>query len=85
MLVSAASLGDHLLVVSSRAAVDSVELWDTDGTIQRTIEEFRLISVQSVDTDDDYAFLTVASFDAPSSLFRLTAGRVERWSVRPDA
>ncbi len=83
VLVQAASLGDHLLVVSSEAAVDTVELWDTDGTIRGTIDGFHLISVQSLDTDADVAFLSVASFDAPPSLYRLESGRVEQWSPPP--
>jgi prolyl oligopeptidase len=83
VLVRAASLDNHLLVVSSQSAVDTVELWDTDGTIRGTIDDLHLISVQSIDTDDEVAFLTVASFDAPPSLYRLVSGRVERWSALP--
>ena len=84
VIAHAASLGEQLLVVSSASAVDSVEIWNTDGSLHSTVDEFGLISVQSVDTDDDTAFLTVASFDAPPELFRLADGRVERWSMDLD-
>jgi prolyl oligopeptidase len=80
----AASLGDRLMVVSSAAAVDTVEQWNTDGSFDGSVDEFGLISVQSIDTDDDVAFLTIASFDAPPALYRLAGGHVERWSAEPD-
>ncbi|MGZ4740035.1 MAG: prolyl oligopeptidase family serine peptidase [Ilumatobacteraceae bacterium] len=84
VIARAASLGDRLLVISSDAAVDTVELWTTKGTLEGTIDEFSLISVQSVDTDGDVAFFTVASFDAPPTLYRLAGGRAERWSADID-
>jgi prolyl oligopeptidase len=85
VVARAASLGDRLLVVSSTAAVDTVEVWNTDGTLERSIDEFGLISVQSIDTQDDVAFLTIASFDAPPALYRLAGRQVERWSPAPDS
>ncbi len=84
VLARAASLGDRLLVVSSSAAVDTVELWNTDGTLEGSIGELGLISVQSIDTQDEEAFLTVASFDAPPTLYRLAGRQVDRWSLEPD-
>ena len=84
VIAHGASLGEQLLVVSSASAVDTVEVWNGDGTLHSTIDGFGLISVQSVDTDDDTAFLTVASFDAPPELFRLAGGRAERWSTDLD-
>ncbi len=84
VITRAASCGDQLLVVTSSAAVDTVELWNEDGTFAASIDDFGLISVQSVDTDGDVAFLTVASFDAPPALYRVTAGRAERWSAELD-
>jgi prolyl oligopeptidase len=85
VLGSAASLDDQLLVVSSTAAVDTVEIWDTDGTFNGVIGEFGLISVQSIDTEGDAAFVTVASFDAPPTLYRIADGQAERWSADLDA
>jgi prolyl oligopeptidase len=85
VLTSAASLGDQLLVVSSMAAVDTVDIWDTDGTFRGSIDEFGLISVQSIDTDGETGFVTVASFDAPPTLYRVAAGQAERWSAELDA
>ena len=84
VVTSAASLGDQLLVVSSSAAVDTVEVWNTDGTLSSSIDELGLISVQSADTDGDVAFVAVGSFDAPPTLYRITGGRAERWSADLD-
>ncbi len=84
VLARAASLGDRILVVSSQAAVDTVEIWSTDGAFEYAIEGFGLISVQSLDTDGDTAFVAVASFDAPPTLYRLTDDRAERWSAPLD-
>jgi prolyl oligopeptidase len=84
VLTTAASLGDQLLVVSSSAAIDTVEVWNTDGTLSTTIDELGLISLQSADTDDDVAFVAVGSFDAPPTLYRITGGRAERWSANLD-
>jgi prolyl oligopeptidase len=84
VLGSAASLGNRLLVVSSTSAVDTVELWRTDGTPDGSVGEFGLISVQSIDTEGDTAFVTVGSFDAPPTLHRIAAGRAQRWSADLD-
>ncbi len=84
VLTRAASLGDRILVVSSRAAVDTVEIWSTDGTFEYAIDGLGLISVQSLDTDGDAAFVAVASFDAPPTLYRLTDDRAVRWSAPLD-
>ena len=84
VVTRAAALGDRLLVVSTKAAVDTVELWNLDGTLDTQLEDFGLVSVQSIDTDEGVAVLTVASFDAPPTLYRLADRRVDRWSVAPD-
>ena len=84
VITRAASFGDRLLVVSSAAAVDTIELWDTDGGAVESIDDLGLISVQSVDTEGGTAFVTVASFDAPPTLYRIAGGRAQRWSGEPD-
>ena len=84
VLTRAASLGDRVIAVSSTAAVDTVELWRTDGTLETSIDDFGLISVQSLDTDDDTAFVAVGSFTAPPMLYRVVAGQAERWSADLD-
>jgi prolyl oligopeptidase len=43
-----------------------------------------LISVQSVDTDRDVAFVAIGSFGAPPTLYRVTSGGAERWSAQLD-
>ena len=84
VITRAASLGDRLLVVSSEAAVDTLELWDTAGQSSEPVGDLGLISVQSLDTEGDTAFVTVASFDAPPSVYRIVDGRAQRWSAEPD-
>ena len=84
VLTRAASLGDRILALSSQAAVDTVEIWSTDGAFETAVEGFGLVSVQSLDTDAATAFIAVASFDAPPTLYRLTDGRAERWSALLD-
>jgi prolyl oligopeptidase len=80
VLGSATSFGDQLMVVSSRAAVDTVEHWTTDGALAGTVDGLGLISVQSLDSDDGVAFLTAASFDAPATLYRISPADTQRWS-----
>ena len=54
VLASAASLGDRVLVVSSAAAVDTRRgVAHRRHASTRTIDDFGLISVQSLDTDGD--------------------------------
>ena len=84
VLTRAASIGDRIIGVSSTAAVDTVELWYTDGTLDTSMADFGLISVQSLDTDGDTAFLTVGSFSAPPMLYRVGVGHAERWSADVD-
>ncbi|MEY2402283.1 MAG: prolyl oligopeptidase [Ilumatobacteraceae bacterium] len=84
VMTRAASLGDRLLVVSSSAAVETVELWGNDGSFVSSIDDLGLITVQSVDTDDDVAFVTVATFDSPPTLYRIAEGKAARWSAEPD-
>ena len=85
VVTRAFSLGDQLLVVSSLAAVDTVEVWNGDGTLSTSIGELGLISVQSVDTEGDVAFVVICSFDAPPTLYRIASGRAECWSAALDA
>ncbi|HSB85869.1 MAG TPA: prolyl oligopeptidase family serine peptidase [Ilumatobacteraceae bacterium] len=73
VLARAASLGDELVVVSSAAAVDTIEVWSTDGTLQRTLDELGLVSVESLDTEGATAFFVVNSFDSPPQMFRMDA------------
>ena len=84
VITRAASLGDRLVVVSSAAAVDTIELWDTDGGAFESIADLGLISVQSLDTEGDRAFVAVASFDAPPTLYRIVGDGAKRWSTDPD-
>jgi prolyl oligopeptidase len=85
VLTRAASLGDRIIAVSSTAAVDTVEVWRSDGTLETSIADLGLISLQSMDTDDGTALVTVGSFNAPPMLYRITEGRAERWSAEPNA
>jgi prolyl oligopeptidase len=84
VMTRAASLGDRIIAVSSTAAVDTVELWCSDGTLDTSIDDLGLISVQSLDTDGDTAFVAVGSFSAPPMLYRIVTGQAERWSASLD-
>lgn len=84
VVTHAAGLGDRLLVVATRAAVDTVELWSLDGSFDTQFEDLGLVSVQSLDTDADVAFVTIASFEAPPSLYRVAREGIARWSAEPD-
>jgi len=84
VLTRAASLGDRILAISSTAAVDTLEVWRTDGTLETTIADLGLVSVQSMDTDGDTAVVTVASFQSPATVYRIVDGSAERWSEAPD-
>src|SRR6185503_826534 len=65
-------------------AVDTLEVWHTDGTLDTTIADLGLVSVQSMDTDGDTAVVTVASFQSPATVYRIVDGSAERWSEAPD-
>jgi prolyl oligopeptidase len=82
VLGRAASLGEQLLLVVSRSAVDAIEVRDNDGSLASAVDDLGLVSVQSVDTDGDTAAIVVAAFDAPNALFRFSiADGLRRWSA----
>lgn len=83
VLARGASFGDDVLVVSSASAVDTVEMWSTAGALLRTLDEFGLVSIESLDTEGTTAFLVANSFDAPPATYRVGAD-VQRWSATAD-
>ncbi|HEY7626953.1 MAG TPA: prolyl oligopeptidase family serine peptidase, partial [Ilumatobacteraceae bacterium] len=83
VLARGASFGDALLVVASASAVDRVEVWSTDGALQRTLDDFGLVSIESLDTEGASAFLVANSFDSPPSMYRVDEV-VRRWSAAAD-
>jgi prolyl oligopeptidase len=85
VLASGASFGDALILVCSDEAVDRVEMWSTDGVLQRSLDELGLVSVQSLDADDGVAFIAVSSFDAPPAMYRFGDGQLLHWSARIDS
>ena len=70
----AASLGDRVLVVSSQAAVDTRrDLVDTTARVEHAIDELRADQrAVARHRRATRAFVAVASFDAPPTLYRLT-------------
>lgn len=84
VLVTAISFGERFIVVSSDDAVDRVEVWTTDGALERTVDELGLVSVQTIDADRGVAFIAVSSYDAPPALCRLADDRLQQWSDRID-
>jgi prolyl oligopeptidase len=77
-----AECGEDVLVVASRAAIDTVERWTLTGELVDTLDRLGLVSVNQTvgDHDTGRAFLCVASFDAPVSVWRYADGVVERWA-----
>ncbi|MBI5089241.1 MAG: S9 family peptidase [Actinobacteria bacterium] len=71
---------DRLYVVTSRAAVDTIERRELDGSLIDTIDDLGVVAVQQIATDarTGRAFVVVSSFDSPTSIWR-DAGGVCRW------
>ena len=81
------SCGDDVLVVSSRAAVDTVERWRLDGTGGEVVGDLGVAAVQALHAHDGRAFITSATFQAPAAVHRFTsADGLRRWCpASPDA
>jgi prolyl oligopeptidase len=76
--------GEHLLVVTSRAAIDSLERRALDGTLIETLDALGVVAVQQMagDPQTGRTFIVVSSFGAPTSIWRDDHG-LTRWC--PDA
>ena len=76
-----AASGDDVVLVGSRAAIDFVERWTLTGERIDTLDGLGAAAVQQIvgDRETDRAFLVVASFEAPASVWRYAAGAVARW------
>lgn len=76
------AVGDELLVVVSRAAVDTVERWHADGTAAGSVEGLGVVAVGQLiaDREAGVAFAVVSSFGAPTCAWRYADGAVERWA-----
>ncbi len=76
--------GEHMLLITSRAAVDSLERRALDGTLIETLADLGVVAVQQMagDADTGRTFIVVSSFDAPTSIWRDDHG-LTRWC--PDA
>jgi prolyl oligopeptidase len=74
--------GDQMLVVTSRAAIDTIERRAVDGTLVGTIDDLGLVSVQQLaaDTEAGRTFIVVTSFQSPTAVWRHDGGSsVQRW------
>ena len=76
--------GDRLLVVASRAAVDSLERRTLDGELIETVDDLGIVAVQQLAADHHTGrtFVVVSSFDSPTAVWRDDDG-LQRWC--PDA
>jgi prolyl oligopeptidase len=76
--------GDRLLVVASRAAVDSLERRTLDGELTETLDDLGIVAVQQLAADHHTGrtFVVVSSFDSPTAVWRDDDG-LQRWC--PDA
>ncbi|MCU1361622.1 MAG: Prolyl oligopeptidase [Ilumatobacteraceae bacterium] len=78
-------VSDHMLVVTSRAAVDTIERRQLDGTLVATVDDLGVVAVQQIaaDRSTGRAFIVVSSFDSPTSIWRDDSASVGPWC--PDA
>lgn len=76
--------GDRLLVVASRAAVDSLERRTLDGDLLETVDDLGIVAIQQLAADhhSGRTFVVVSSFDSPTAVWRDDGG-MQRWC--PDA
>jgi prolyl oligopeptidase len=69
-------------VIETQRAVDHLHLYSADGRYISTISDFGIVSIEGLatDTSASAAFVTVSGFDAPASLYRVSAvDGVTRW------
>ncbi|MFT3855550.1 MAG: prolyl oligopeptidase family serine peptidase [Ilumatobacteraceae bacterium] len=81
------SRGDDVLVVASSNGVDTIEAWALDGTGGPAVADQGLVAVQSLDASvtTGAAFVTLATFEAPPTVYRLDADGLQRWCPAPPA
>ena len=72
---------DELLLPVSVGAVDSLERWSLDGRLLGTIDGLGVVSIAGLTTDrsSGRVFLTLSSFEAPTTVWRLADGELARW------
>jgi prolyl oligopeptidase len=76
--------GDRIVIVTSRAAIDTLERRTLDGALIDTVDDMGIVAVQHLEADrvTSRTFVVVSSFDAPTSIWRDCDG-LHRWC--PDA
>ena len=76
-------LGDGVLVVASRAAVDRVERWTLDGRLVDEVAGLGVVAVAQLDADptepEAPAFAVVSSFTEPTAVWRIDPAGARRW------
>jgi prolyl oligopeptidase len=77
--------GRRLLVVASRAAVDTIERRWLDGSLIDTVDDLGIVAVQQItaDIESGAGFVVVSSFDSPTAVWRDDGGAVSRWCPDP--
>ena len=83
VITHAAAAGDEIIVVTTERAVDGLERWSLDGHHVANVSEFGIVSIGGLTTSPGkaFAFVTVAGFDAPSSLYRWSPDNgIRKWA-----
>jgi prolyl oligopeptidase len=74
-------VSDELLVPVSIAAVDHLERWSLDGELVGAVDGLGVVSIAGLTTDrvSGRVFLTLSSFESPTTVWRLADGELARW------
>jgi prolyl oligopeptidase len=73
--------GADVLLVATREAIDTVEVWRLDGTGGEPVGDLGLAAVQSLSADAETgaAFVTTVTFGAPATVHRIGGVALQRW------
>ncbi len=85
VLSGPALAADELVVVMSRAAVDTLERWTMQGERVSLVEGLGVVSIAGLSSryGIDEVFVMVSSFTEPTSVWKLTGSQLQRWCPQP--
>ncbi len=85
VLSGPALAADELVVVMSRAAVDTLERWTMQGERVSLAEGLGVVSIAGLSSRHglDEVFVTLSSFTEPTSVWKLTGPELQRWCPEP--
>ncbi len=81
VLSGPALAADELIVVMSRAAVDTLERWTLQGQRVAVLDGLGVVSVAGLASREglDEVFVTVSAFTEPTAIWKLMGSRLSRW------